>query len=116
MPNMTSHHEKCHNKTYESFLAYLYIENADRTKYGSILVGLNTQQLLGYNQYPKTVTEANNVLNNHKLDTPNKSKKVHEEFKNKYKKNDTKKNKTLMKVKSIYHLLNWKENVIVVER
>jgi hypothetical protein len=116
MSNMTSHHEKCHNKTYESFLAYLYIENADRTKYGSILVGLNTQQLLGYNQYPKTVTEANNVLNNHKLDTSNKSKKVHEEFKNKYKKNDTKKNKTLMKVKSIYHLLNWKENVIVVER
>jgi hypothetical protein len=82
--------EKCHNKTYESFLAYLYIENADRTKYSSILVGLNTQQLLGNNQYPKTVTEANNVLSNHKLDTPNKSKKVHDKFKNKYKKSNTK--------------------------
>jgi hypothetical protein len=82
--------KKCHNKAYERFLANLYIENTDRTKYGSILAGLNTQQSLGKIQYPKTVTEANNVLSNHKLDTTNKSKKVHEEFKNKYKKNNRK--------------------------
>jgi hypothetical protein len=52
----------CEEKIFESFLAFLYLENADRTKYGSLLTGLNTQQSLGNNQYPKSVTEANNVL------------------------------------------------------
>lgn len=55
-------------KTFEQFLAYLYLENADQAKYGSILAGLNTQQSLGNNQYPTTITEANNVLSIHKFD------------------------------------------------
>jgi hypothetical protein len=59
---------KFQERTFECFLAYLYLENADRTKYGSLLTGLNTQQSLGNDQYPRTVTEANNVLSNHKLD------------------------------------------------
>ena len=63
--------EKCaklQEQTYNQFLAYLYLDNADKTKYGSILTGLITQQSLGNNQYPKSVTEANNVLSNHRFD------------------------------------------------
>jgi hypothetical protein len=66
---------RCQEKTFECFLAYLYLENADRAKYGSLLMGLNTQQSLGNDQYPKTVTEANNVLSNHWLDFTPKMKK-----------------------------------------
>ena len=44
------------------------MENADRTKYGSLLSGLATQYSLGQNQYPQTVEEATNVLSNHKFD------------------------------------------------
>jgi hypothetical protein len=82
---------KCQEKTFEKFLAYLYLENADRTKYGSLLNGLNTQQSLGNNQYPKSVTEANNVLSNHRLDNPSKMKREQDEkFKQKTKKEESK--------------------------
>ncbi len=48
--------------TYERFLAYVYLSNADKAKYGSILKGLSTQQSLSNDQYPRTITNANNVL------------------------------------------------------
>jgi hypothetical protein len=60
--------EKLQEQAYNQFLAYLYLDNADKSKYGSILTGLNTQQSLGNNQYPKTITESNNVLSNHRFD------------------------------------------------
>jgi hypothetical protein len=62
--------ETCYEKTFNQFLAYTYLENSDKTKYGSLLTGLQTQQSLKNNQYPQSVTEANNVLSNHKFDTP----------------------------------------------
>jgi hypothetical protein len=43
-------------RTFECFLAYLYLENIDRAKYSSLLMGLNNQQSLVNDQYPKTVT------------------------------------------------------------
>jgi hypothetical protein len=67
--------KECYEKTSKSFLAYLYFENADKSKYGTLLSGLNTQQSLGNDQYPKTVLEANNVLSNHQLDTSTKKKR-----------------------------------------
>lgn len=58
----------------DQILAFKYLDNADKTKYGSILTGLNNQQSLGNDQYPKSVTESNNVLSNHKFDAmPSKS-------------------------------------------
>ena len=60
------------NQAFEQLLAYIYLENADQAKYGSILSGLDTQNSLGNDQYPKTVSEANSVLSNHQFDT-NKS-------------------------------------------
>jgi hypothetical protein len=32
------------------------------------MAGLNTQQALGNDQYPKSITEANTVLSNHRFD------------------------------------------------
>ena len=59
---------KCGKQKHEQLLAYVYLENADQSKYGSILSGLNTQNSLRNEQYPKTLIEANNVLSNHELD------------------------------------------------
>ena len=66
--SIVSTRDKCRKDTYERFLAYMYLSNADKAKYGSILQGLNTQQSLHNDQYPKTVVDANNVLSNHKFD------------------------------------------------
>eukprot|EP00957_Ditylum_brightwellii_P057500 4359408-Ditylum_brightwellii.AAC.1 len=55
-------------KASDQLFAFIYLENLDQTKYGSILKGLNEQKLLGNNQYPKTITESNNVLSNHRFD------------------------------------------------
>jgi hypothetical protein len=60
--------KQCRKTVSEEFLAVLYLKNADQKKYGSILQGLNTQQSLHNDQYPKTVIDANNVLSNHKFD------------------------------------------------
>jgi hypothetical protein len=49
-------------------LAFAYLAQASQTKYGLILTGLITQQSLRNEQYPKTITEANNVLSNLKFD------------------------------------------------
>ena len=49
--------------------AYNYLGNADKNKYESILKNLNQQFSLGNNQYPKTITEANTVFNNHRFDS-----------------------------------------------
>jgi hypothetical protein len=54
---------------FEQYSSYLFIEQSNKKKYGSILNGLSTQYLLGNDQYPKTMDEAINVLSNHKFDT-----------------------------------------------
>eukprot|EP00957_Ditylum_brightwellii_P042508 3218619-Ditylum_brightwellii.AAC.1 len=56
---------KCTKKAPEQLFAYVYLENADQSKYGSILKGLNKQKSLGNKKCPKTITETNNVLSNH---------------------------------------------------
>jgi hypothetical protein len=60
--------KKYEENVFKQFLACLYLDNSDKTKYRSILAGLITQQSLKNNQYPKNITEANNVLSNHKFD------------------------------------------------
>jgi hypothetical protein len=56
------------NMAFEQYCAYLYLEQSDKKKYGSIMNGLSTQYSLNNNQYPKSLTEAVNVLSNHKFD------------------------------------------------
>ena len=53
----------------EQLFAFLYLENASQDKYGSILRSFNSQKSLRNDQYPRTITEANNVLSNHNFDT-----------------------------------------------
>jgi hypothetical protein len=52
-------------QAFKHLLTFSYLKNANQLKYGSILSGLNTQQLLGNDQYPKSIGEANNMLSNH---------------------------------------------------
>ena len=61
---------KLQEQAFEQLLAYTYLKHADQSKYGSIIEGLVTQKSLKNDQYPKTITEANNVLSNHRFDTP----------------------------------------------
>jgi hypothetical protein len=46
----------------------------NKAKYGSLLTGLQTQQSLKNIQFPKSITEANNVLSNHCFDNAGKVK------------------------------------------
>jgi hypothetical protein len=55
-------------KASEGLYAFLYLENSDQDKYGSIISNLNLQKSLGNDQYPRTIVETNNVLSNHKFD------------------------------------------------
>jgi hypothetical protein len=48
--------KKCCEQAYKEFLAFTYLDNSDRIKYGTLLNGLNTQQSLGNSQYPTTLT------------------------------------------------------------
>jgi len=44
-------------------MAYLYMEHADQTKFGSLLSNLKSQYSL--DQYPKTLAEARSILDQH---------------------------------------------------
>ena len=56
-------------KHYDRWQAYLYLENSDKNKYGSLINGLDSQQALGTNQYPTTLAKATEVLSNHRFDS-----------------------------------------------
>jgi uncharacterized protein with GYD domain len=68
--------EDCIRRASEQLFAFLYLENTDQAKYGSLLKGLNSQKSLGHDQYPRLLSESNNVLSNHRFDvtTSNKQK------------------------------------------
>ena len=56
------------HKITDEFLGFLFMENSDRSKYGTLLSGLETQHSLGNDQYPKTLVDAHTVLANHNFD------------------------------------------------
>ena len=49
----------------EQFLGFLHLENSDRSRHGSLLSGLETQFSLSFDQCPKTLIDAQNVIENH---------------------------------------------------
>ncbi|KAL7564327.1 hypothetical protein ACA910_007179 [Epithemia clementina (nom. ined.)] len=66
-------HEEFVKLIFERFMAHVYIDNADKNKYGSLLTCLATQHSLGNNKYPTEIMEATNVWSNHRFDkTPQK--------------------------------------------
>jgi hypothetical protein len=75
--------KKSLEKTSESFLAHHYLENADMSKYQTLLSGLNAQQSLGNNEHPKAVLVANNVLSNPWLDIFTRKKRNDVDFEQK---------------------------------
>jgi hypothetical protein len=92
---------------FEQLLVFSYLENANQSKYGS---GLNTQQSLGNNQYPKSIGDANNVLSNHHFDLIKQGSRF-------FSKNAIKNSKNKPEQEKItYLLLNWTESVTAVER
>ena len=72
--NDTDKTSKMIAKASEGLFTFMYLENSDQDKYGSIISNLNSQKSLGNDQYPRTIVETNNVLSNHKFDI-NKGKK-----------------------------------------
>ena len=68
--------KKCYKEAYEAFITYLYLENTDRSKYGSLLSGMHTQFSLGHDQYPQELSNAYNILGNHKWDATYQEQKL----------------------------------------
>ena len=71
--------QKARVKSMDQFLSYLFLENSDRLRFGSILSGLDTQFSLNNDQYPKTLLDAQNVVSNHKWDDAYKQKRKSEQ-------------------------------------
>jgi hypothetical protein len=63
---------KFQEQLFSQFLAYMYLDNADKAKYGTLLTGLHTRTSLKNNQYPKTITKAYNIFSNHRFDNAGK--------------------------------------------
>ena len=55
-------------KAADKLYAFIYLENADQTKYGSVLRNLNYEQSLGNNEYPDDITATTAVLSRHPFD------------------------------------------------
>jgi hypothetical protein len=94
----------------------VYLSNADKAKYGSILKGLSTQQSLSNDQYPRTITDANNVLSNHPFDNFKSSSK--KENKDNNKNNQIRMTSPMrrrMNKNLLCHLLSSKESATAVE-
>ena len=49
-------------------MTYIYMEQADSNKYGTLKKGLRSQFTLDNDQYPRDMTKGNKVLGNHKWD------------------------------------------------
>jgi hypothetical protein len=77
------------DQVHKQLLAYIYLENADQAKYETILSGLDTQNSLGNNQYPKTVAEANSVLSNYQFNSIKTAHKTSNRNSNKQPKKET---------------------------
>ena len=58
---------------WKRLIAYIYMVNADKDKYGSLLDTVFTQHNLKNNQYPKNLTDMMQTLSNHPWDKPVKT-------------------------------------------
>ena len=54
--------------TYDMWIAYVFLCNADREKYHSVIDELSNQFALGNNQYPTDLVNVSNVLSNRWFD------------------------------------------------
>lgn len=87
--------ESCQKKGWERLMAFIFIDRADKNKYGMFIENLKVQHSLGNTQYPHTIEEAHAVLSVQKIEKTNKKSekkkphvKEHHDFK-KYEKRET---------------------------
>lgn len=66
---------QCRETAFRMLMTFMYIDNSDKRKYGSLVNGLESQHNLGNNQYPTSIAEATQILDNHRCDIA-ESKKV----------------------------------------
>ena len=85
--------EELAKQVLERFIAYRYLKAVDQTKYGSVISGLNSQFSLGNDQYPKTLTDAHNVISAHRWDPEYKKKTQKKKEDNSKRYNDKDKDK-----------------------
>ena len=70
----TDERRKMKEQSFNKWMAYLIIKNSDQQKYGTLINGLASQYSMKNDQYPVTVTDAIDILQNHKHDNAGKSK------------------------------------------
>ena len=66
--NDASQDDEYKKNAWDRYIAFVYLDNADKTKYGTVIKNLAAQFSLGNNQYPKSITAASYVLSNHPHD------------------------------------------------
>jgi hypothetical protein len=94
----------------EQFMAFIYLENSDRKKYGSVLNNLSSQKSLENDQYPKTLIESNNVLGSHLFNENHSNNGQSQKTKKVHPRNQTK--RTI--IYPLYLLHRWKGSVTAV--
>ena len=52
-------------KAAKKLYAFIYLENSNQTKYGTIIKTLNQQKAFGNDQFPNTIVKASEILSNH---------------------------------------------------
>ena len=112
--------DELNRKSFKKWMAYLIIKNSDQSKYGSLTNNLSSQFSMKINQYPDTVTEAIDILNNHKFDNTKKGGKNGNGYNNKnmtqQEKNEPSDNVSTITKASFQQETMVKENVFAVLR
>ena len=63
------------NGSFNQWISFIYIKNADMRKYGMMLSKLQSNYAMGHDNYSKTLAAATNQLINHRYDNYSKKKK-----------------------------------------
>ena len=63
------------DESFDSWMAFLLIRNSHQNECWSLVTGLLSQQSMGNNQHPKSITAATDILANHKFDDCNPKKR-----------------------------------------
>jgi hypothetical protein len=74
MANASRTKDVSQKKAWERLMAFVYLDRADKSKYGQFLGNLKVQNSLGNDQYPESVDEAHSVLSVQKIEKQYKQK------------------------------------------
>lgn len=66
-------------RPYRALMAHIYLENAEKAKYGSLISNLHSQFSLRNNQFPQSLVETSNVLSNKTTTAPRMKSETQQE-------------------------------------